>query len=148
MNCYEHTFIAKHDLSNSQAKEQVSKYEDIIKENSGKVLKTEEWGLRNLSYSIKNSKKGFYTKVGERGVKLSGGQLQRIGIARALYNNPSLLVLDEATSNLDQDTESKILEILLKLKMKKTIIFITHRQSSLSICDRVFKIENNEIKVC
>ena len=63
MNCYEHTFIAKHDLSNSQAKELVSKYEDIIKENSGKVLKTEEWGLRNLTFGIKNNKRGFYFHI-------------------------------------------------------------------------------------
>ena len=68
MNCYEHTFITKQDLSNSQTKELVSKYEDIIKANSGKVLKTEEWGLRNLSHSIKGSKKGFYFHI-----KFTGG---------------------------------------------------------------------------
>ena len=63
MNCYEHTFITKQDLSDSQAKKLVSKYEDIIKKNSGKVLKTEEWGLRNLSHSITNNKKGFYFHI-------------------------------------------------------------------------------------
>ena len=63
MNSYEHTFITKQDLSSSQAKKLVSKYEDIIKINSGKVLKTEEWGLRNLSYRIKNNKKGFYFHI-------------------------------------------------------------------------------------
>ena len=61
---------------------------------------------------IKNSKKGFYTKVGERGVKLSGGQLQRIGIARALYRNTDILILDEATSALDQITEKEVIESL------------------------------------
>ena len=55
MNCYEHTFIAKQDLPSSQTKTLVNKYEDIIKKNSGKVLKTEEWGLRNLSHIIKNN---------------------------------------------------------------------------------------------
>ena len=60
MNCYEHTIITKQDLSESQVKKVVSKYEDIIKSNSGKILKTEEWGLRNLSHRIKNNKKGFY----------------------------------------------------------------------------------------
>ena len=59
MNCYEHTFITKQDLPPSQAKTLVDKYEDIIKKNSGKVLKTEEWGLRNLSHIIKNNKKDF-----------------------------------------------------------------------------------------
>jgi len=60
MNCYEHTIITKQDLHESQAKNLVNKYEDMIKKNSGKVLKTEEWGLRNLSHIIKNNKKGFY----------------------------------------------------------------------------------------
>ena len=60
MNCYEHTFITKQDLQESQGKKVVDKYQDLIKKNSGKVLKTEEWGLRNLSHIIKNSKKGFY----------------------------------------------------------------------------------------
>tara|TARA_B100001123_G_C15111217_1_gene947548 strand:- start:733 stop:1074 length:342 start_codon:yes stop_codon:yes gene_type:complete len=60
MNCYEHTFITKQDLSESQVKKVLSKYEDIIKSNSGKILKTEDWGLRNLSHRIKNNKKGFY----------------------------------------------------------------------------------------
>ena len=60
MNCYEHTFITRQDLPEAQTKKIVSKYEEIIKKNSGKILKTEEWGLRNLSHSIKNNKKGFY----------------------------------------------------------------------------------------
>ena len=63
MNCYEHTFITKQDLTDSQVKILVSKYEDIIKTNSGKVLKTEDWGLRNLSHRIKNNKKGFYFHI-------------------------------------------------------------------------------------
>ena len=99
-----------------------------------------------LTKFVSNLKNGLETKVGERGVKISGGEKQRIGIARALYNNPEILVFDEATSNLDLETESKILEILLNFKMKKTIIFITHRESGLNICDRVFRIENNAIK--
>ena len=63
MNCYEHTFITKQDVSESKAKNLVSKYENIIKTNSGKILKTEEWGLRNLSYPIKNNKRGFYFHI-------------------------------------------------------------------------------------
>ena len=60
MNNYEHTFITKQDLSDSQAKKIVEKYQNLINKNSGKILKTEEWGLRNLSHIIKNNKKGFY----------------------------------------------------------------------------------------
>ena len=63
MNCYEHTFITKQDLSSSQVKTVVNKYEDIIKKNSGKILKTEEWGLRNLSHIIKRNKKGYYFHI-------------------------------------------------------------------------------------
>jgi len=63
MNCYEHTFIAKQDLEENQSKELINKYTDIIKKSSGKVLKTEEWGLRNLSRNIKNNKKGFYFHI-------------------------------------------------------------------------------------
>ena len=68
MNCYEHTIITKQDLPSSQAKTLVNKYEDIIKKNSGKVLKTEEWGLRNLSHNIKNNKKGFYFHIKFEGI--------------------------------------------------------------------------------
>ena len=60
MNCYEHTFITKSDLSESQLKTVAEKYNQIISQNSGKVLKLEEWGLKNFSYIIKNNKKGFY----------------------------------------------------------------------------------------
>ena len=63
MNCYEHTFIAKQDLEEKQSQELINKYTDIIKKSSGKVLKTEKWGLRNLSRNIKNNKKGFYFHI-------------------------------------------------------------------------------------
>ena len=62
MRCYEHTFITKQDLSEGQAKSLLSKYEDIIKTNSGKVLKIEEWGLRNLAHRIKNNNTEKYLK--------------------------------------------------------------------------------------
>ena len=67
MNCYEHTFITKQGLSDGQAEKLVGKYEDIIKTNSGEIVKTEEWGLRILSYRIKNNKKGFYFHIKFKG---------------------------------------------------------------------------------
>ena len=79
MNCYEHTFITKQDLSSSQAKVLVHKYEDRIKKNSGKVLKTEEWGLRNLSHNIKNNKKGFYFHIKFDGIGKTIEELERAG---------------------------------------------------------------------
>ena len=60
MSNYEHTFITRHDLQESQSKKVVEKYQDIIKKNSGKILKVEQWGLRPLSHNIQNNKKGFY----------------------------------------------------------------------------------------
>ena len=63
MNCYEHTFITKQDLVENQSKKIINKYEDIINKNSGKVIKIEEWGLRSLSYKIKNNSKGIYFHI-------------------------------------------------------------------------------------
>ena len=63
MNCYEHTLIAKQDLDDKKSKELIKKYEEIINSNSGKVIKTEDWGLRNFSHKIKNNKKGFYFHI-------------------------------------------------------------------------------------
>ena len=77
MNCYEHTFITKQDLPSIKAKVLVHKYEDIIKKNSGKVLKTEEWGLRNLSHNIKNNKKGFYFHIKFDGIGKTIEELER-----------------------------------------------------------------------
>ena len=88
---------------------------------------------------------GMYTLVGENGVRLSGGQRQRIGLARALYNDPSLLVLDEATSALDSSTELDVMEAVSTLKNSKTIILVAHRLSTLNNCDRIYKLENGEI---
>ena len=77
MNCYEHTFITKQDLPASQVKSIVNKYEELIKKNSGKIIKTEEWGLRNLSHVIKNNKKGFYFHIKLEGTGKTIGELEK-----------------------------------------------------------------------
>ena len=77
MNCYEHTFIARQDLPESQTEILVNKYEDIINKNSGKVLKVENWGLKNLSHAIKNNKKGFYFHVKLEGVGKTIQELEK-----------------------------------------------------------------------
>ncbi len=94
---------------------------------------------------IKDLPEGMETFVGEDGVRLSGGQRQRIGLARALYNDPSLLVLDEATSALDSNTEFDVMEAVSTLKNNKTIILVAHRLSTLTNCDRIYKFENGKI---
>jgi len=63
MNCYEHTLIAKQDLQENQAKDLINKYKEIITKNSGKIVKTEEWGIKNFSHKIKNNRKGFYFHI-------------------------------------------------------------------------------------
>jgi len=88
---------------------------------------------------------GIDTIVGERGIRLSGGQRQRIGIARALYNNPDVLVLDEATSSLDTETEHGVMEAVQALQGIKTVIIVAHRVSTVEYCDRLFRIENSRI---
>ena len=99
-----------------------------------------------LNEFIKNLKNGFHTIVGERGVQLSGGQKQRIGIARALFQNPKILLFDEATSSLDNATEKKIIDSISMLKGKLTIILVAHRLSTLKNCNSIFEIQNHKLK--
>lgn len=89
---------------------------------------------------------GYYTTIGERGVRLSGGQRQRIGIARALYHNPSVLILDEATSSLDGITESLVMDAIYAIGNTVTLIIIAHRISTIKHCDNIYILENGEIK--
>ena len=100
-----------------------------------------------LEKFIDSLDKGINTHVGERGVQLSGGQLQRIGIARALYNQPEILILDEATASLDYNTEINVMEAIKKLKKDKTLIIVAHRLKSIDDCDYIYKIENGELNL-
>lgn len=92
-----------------------------------------------------NLENGIDTVIGEGGVRISGGQRQRIGIARALYNRPSVLVLDEATSALDGETEHAVMEAIDSLHGKLTMIIIAHRLSTILNCDCVFEVEDKTI---
>ncbi len=103
----------------------------------------EEYGFMPFMNSLPQS---FLTLVGEEGVNLSGGQKQVIALARALYHKPQLLMLDEATSAMDRNTEQFVLQLLNRTKQKMGIIFITHRLHILkSFCDRIYILDNGVI---
>ena len=94
---------------------------------------------------IESLPEGLDTVVGERGVRLSGGQRQRIGIARAMYEDPPILVLDEATSSLDNDTEKAVMEAIMGFAGNKTMIIVAHRLSTIEHCDIVYRVENKTV---
>ena len=89
----------------------------------------------------------LYESLGDNGIKVSGGQRQRISIARALFFEKKVIILDESTSNLDPQTESKILQLLKKLNEELTIIMISHKMDSLINCNKKFKIINKNIEI-
>ena len=103
--------------------------------------------LSHLTNFINSLPDGIQTKVGERGVRLSGGQRQRIGIARALYSNPSVIILDEATSSLDNATEKSIMNEINEFKNDKTIIVIAHRTNTLEKCDIIYQLKNGKVEM-
>ena len=88
---------------------------------------------------------GLDTTIGDRGVRISGGQRQRLGIARALYHDPEILVFDEATSALDGDTETAVMEAVNSFHGRKTMVIIAHRLNTIAKCDVIYKVENEKI---
>ena len=89
---------------------------------------------------------GYNTEVGERGVKLSGGEAQRIALARIFLKNPKIVILDEPTSFIDLETEEKIKEVILRLRKEATVIIIAHRLSTVKLADKIVVLEDGSIK--
>lgn len=142
----------KYELNMGYIPQQISLLDASIKDNI--IFGSEKDDEKKLMESIRESQledvvislqNGVHTKIGEKGIRLSGGQRQRIGIARALYNNPSLLVLDEATAALDNETERELMKAVNGLRGKKTMIIIAHRLSTLNGCDAIYKMENGKL---
>jgi ATP-binding cassette, subfamily B, bacterial PglK len=101
--------------------------------------------LAQLDEFVKNLPNTIDSKVGDRGIKISGGQRQRLGIARALFTKPKLLVLDEATSSLDGETEFALSKSIKSLHGKVTVVMIAHRLSSVREVDRLIYMENGKV---
>lgn len=101
--------------------------------------------LANLNDFIESLEYGIDTNIGEKGSKISGGQIQRIAIARELYRNPSILILDEATTGLDYKNEKKIFESINQLKNKMTIIIVSHNKNTLNFCDKLLDLNKKSL---
>ena len=158
-------FIDDHKLS----KENILDWQTKISQVPQKIFLSDDTFLKNIAFGIKDdeidfervelvSKKsqihsfiadnddGYYQKVGERGIKLSGGQIQRVGLARALYKLTSeIIIFDEATNSLDNETEKLVMEELYKMDKKLTIIIVAHRLNTLENCDNIFEIKNKKV---
>ena len=115
-------------------------YEKIKYLHKNGAISTQE-----ASKFINESVKGYKTFIGERGLKISGGEKQRIGIARALYKSHEVLVLDESTSALDNETEDFLMDSLYKNNNDITFIIIAHKLRTLKKCDRIIKLKKGEI---
>jgi ABC-type bacteriocin/lantibiotic exporter with double-glycine peptidase domain len=114
-------------------------------------VEVEEVGIWQVLKDVKLDQKirdfplGVFQEISEDGNNLSGGERQRLGLARALFGKPRILFLDEATSSLDPQVEREILDMLEEYRGKMTILFITHRESTLSLADRVFRLSDKGV---
>ncbi len=129
--------------------------DDTIKANIAFGIEDDEIDEDKLELAIRKAQleefistldDGMDTVIGESGVRLSGGQRQRIGIARALYNDPPVLVLDEATSSLDNDTEKAVMDAINDLQGDKTLIIIAHRLSTVKNCDSIYEVKDKIVR--
>ena len=120
---------------------------ETIKKN---IILEKKFDSKLFNYVTKEAKIDFYKnrsqdKIGERGIKLSGGQKQKILIARALYHKKDLIILDETTNSLDLRSENIILSNLSKIKKNKMILIVSHKNNSFSLCDKVYEFKNNKL---
>ena len=113
---------------------------DVSQEEMDEVCR-----MANIYEFIQKLPQKYETVIGERGVKLSGGQLQRLAIARTLLRNPDIIIFDEATSSLDNDNEKAVITAISNLASRKTIISIAHRFASIMEADKVFFLKEGRV---
>lgn len=125
--------------------------DDTIKNNvafgieENEIEEEEVWRAleeAQLKGFVEKLEKGIDTVVGDRGIRFSGGQRQRIAIARALYRNPDIIIFDEATASLDNETENAVMESIRMLQGQKTLIIIAHRLTTIQDCDIIYEIKD------
>ena len=128
--------------------------EDTIKKNISLELDKDKIDLNLVNKSLEEANlktfvdtlpEGVETKIGENSLRLSGGQTQRLAIARNFYLKKEIIIMDEATSSLDEENEDRIIDSLNTLKGKKTIILITHKLKLLKNFEKIFSLENGQL---
>ncbi len=119
-----------------------SDYENIDMEKVEEVCKKAE--IDNL---INNSENGINTIIGEKGLKISGGERQRLSIAKAIYSNKEIYLFDEASNAIDEETETKIFKNFKEIFKGKIVIIISHNKKNYNFCDRIYEIKNKKIEI-
>ncbi len=117
--------------------------QDELSEDDKRVWEALE--MAQLFDFVRSLKDGLDAEIGEAGIRLSGGQAQRLGIARALYANAPVLVLDEATSALDNETEAALMDAISTIQGTKTLVIIAHRLTTIENCDIVYRVEGGTV---
>ena len=131
--------------------------DNTIEKNISFDFLNEKIDKERMDFSIKMScldgliaklPQGLQTKVGNDGVRLSGGEKQRVALARSIYKNPNIFFMDESTSALDSETEQKIIKNMKENFSEKTIILIAHRKTTIEECDKIINLEaENKLKI-
>ena len=128
--------------------------DNTIEKNISFDFLNEKIDKERMDFSIKMScldgliaklPQGLQTKVGNDGVRLSGGEKQRVALARSIYKNPNIFFMDESTSALDSETEQKIIKNMKENFSEKTIILIAHRKTTIEECDKIINLEGGKI---